>query len=220
MLLLLTLFLAFMLPQSANDSKRSGEVYDLVHGVERLFAQMSDFDADFVQIDQNPLNRKHQASGHLYLMKPRKMRWEYKSPDEEYFVSNGKTVYFYAPADRQVNTEPVKETFDERMPLMFLVGKSNLSNEFSSFEGVSDAKPFLEGTKVIRMYPKRKTDIKAVVMEVDPANYQIRRLILDHTDGSQSDFIFSNIRTNTGLKSGFFDFKIPAGVQVVQGIGQ
>jgi outer membrane lipoprotein-sorting protein len=70
------------------------------------------------------------------------------------------------------------------------------------------------------MTPKRKTDIKDVVMEVDPANYQIRRLILDHVDGSQSDFIFSNIRTNTGLKETFFDFKVPEGVQVVQGIGQ
>jgi outer membrane lipoprotein carrier protein len=192
---------------------------DLVHGVERLFAQMSDFNADFVQTDQNPLNRTQRGSGHLYLMKPRKMRWEYQSPDEELFVSDGKTVYFYVPKDHQVNKEAVKETFDERMPLMFLVGRSNLSNEFSRFEEL-ERKPFLEGTRVIRMYPKRKTDLKDVVIEVDPANYQIRRLILDHVDGSQSDFIFSNIRTNTGLKPNYFDFKVPEGVQVVQGIGQ
>ncbi|HEY2380135.1 MAG TPA: outer membrane lipoprotein chaperone LolA [Terriglobia bacterium] len=219
MYLSLILFLTFLHPQGTNEAKRLNEVYDLVHGVERTFAQMKDFNADFVQIDQNPLNRNHQASGHLYLMKPRKMRWEYKSPEEELFVSDGKTVYFYFPADHQVNKEAVKETFDERMPLMFLVGRSNLSGEFTQFEGLT-TKPFLQGTEVIRMYPKRKTDIKDVVMEVDPANYQIRRLILDHTDGSTSEFIFSNIRINTGLKSDLFDFKIPAGVQVVQGIGQ
>jgi outer membrane lipoprotein carrier protein len=218
MVILLPLLLGLISPQ-ASETKRANDVYDIVHGVERLFAQMSDFNADFVQTDQNPLNRNRRASGHLYLMKPRRMRWEYKSPDESYFISNGKTVYFYVPADRQVNKEAVKETFDERMPLMFLLGKSNLSNEFSRFEGL-ETKPFLEGTRVIRMTPKRKTDIKDVVMEVDPVNYQIRRLILDHVDGSQSDFIFSNIRTNTGLKEAFFDFKVPEGVQVVQGIGQ
>jgi outer membrane lipoprotein carrier protein len=205
------------MPPQSGDVHRETDA--LVHGVERTFAQMNDLNADFIQIDQNALNRNRQASGHLYLMRPRKMRWEYKVPEEELFVSDGRTVYFYVPGDRQVNKEAVKETFDERMPLMFLLGKSNLSNEFRQFE-LLNSKPFLEGTKVIRMYPKRKTDIKDVIMEVDPDSYQIRRLLLDHTDGSHLEFIFSNIQANTGLKSELFDFKIPAGVAVVQGIGQ
>jgi outer membrane lipoprotein-sorting protein len=70
------------------------------------------------------------------------------------------------------------------------------------------------------MTPKRKTDLKELIMEVDPQNSQIRRLILDHNDGSRSEFIFSNIRTNTSLKASLFDFKVPPGVQVVEGIGQ
>jgi outer membrane lipoprotein carrier protein len=219
MYLILGVFLALMPPPQAGDVQRSSEADNLVHGVERAFAQMNDLNADFVQVDQNALNRSTQASGHLYLMRARKMRWEYARPEEELFVSDGKTVYFYVPGDRQVHVEAVKETFDERMPLMFLLGKSNLSNEFRQFE-LLNTKPFLEGTKVIRMYPKKKTDIKDVVIEVDPANYQIRRLLLDHNDGSHLEFTFSNIRTNTGLKSDLFDFKIPAGVAVVQGIGQ
>src|SRR6516162_3734685 len=146
MLILLPLLLGLISPQqAANETKRAKEVYDLVHGVERLFAQMSDFSADFVQTDQNPLNRNRRASGHLYLMKPRKMRWDYTNPDQQ-FVSDGKNVYFYVPADRQVTKEAVKETFDERMPLMFLVGRSNLSNEFTKFEELT-RKPFLDGTR-------------------------------------------------------------------------
>lgn len=214
----LTLLLGFVPPQG-NDIKRLNDTYELVRGVERTFANMSDLTADFIQIDENALNRRRPASGHLYLMRPRKMRWEYKNPEEELFVSDGKTVYFYVPADRQVNKEAVKESFDERMPLMFLLGKSNLTGEFTQFV-LMNTKPSLEGNKVIQMYPKRKTDIKDVVMEVDPANYQIRRLLLEHTDGSRLEFNFSNIRTNTGLKGDLFDFKVPAGVQVVQGIGQ
>ncbi|HLH31768.1 MAG TPA: outer membrane lipoprotein chaperone LolA [Terriglobia bacterium] len=169
--------------------------------------------------NQNLLNRKHEASGHLYLMKPRKMRWDYKRPEEEQFVSDGKTIYFYVPAEHQVSKEPMKETFDDRMPLAFLLGRSDLRSEFTQFE-LLNTKPFLEGTMVVRMYPKRKTDIKDVVMEVYPANYQIRRLLLSHTDGSQRDFYFSNIRTNNRIKGDIFEFKVPAGVQVVQGIGQ
>jgi hypothetical protein len=46
------------------------------------------------------------------------------------------------------------------------------------------------------------------------------RLLLVHTDGSRSDFIFSNVRTNTGLKAPMFSFKVPPGVEVVDGLGQ
>ena len=191
----------------------------LVRGVERSFATMKDFSADFVQIFQDSLNQKQQESGHLYLKKPRMMRWEYKNPEEKLFVSDSKNVYLYVPADRQVSKEAVKDTFDDRMPLMFLLGRSDLRNEFTRFELLNTI-PFVEGTKVLRMYPRRKTDLSEVIMEVDPASYQVRRLLLGHMDGSKSEFIFSNIRLNTGISASLFQFKVPTGVQVVEGIAQ
>ncbi|SRR6266700_617354 len=209
-------FLAFFLTfVPAQEKGLAG----LIDGVERSFAKMNDFSSDFIQIFQDPLNRKQEEAGHLYLKRSKMMRWEYKSPEEKFFISDGKTVYFYVPADRQVNKEAVKETFDDRMPLMFLLGRSNLQSEFTSFELLA-TKPFLQGTKVVRMHPRRKTDLKELLMEVDPANYQIRRLLLAHSDGSRSEFIFSNIQINTGVKASLFDFKVPPGVEVVEGIGQ
>ena len=191
----------------------------LIDGVARSFVQMKDFTADFVQVFEDPLNRKQQESGHLYLRRPRMMRWEYQRPEGNLFISDGKTVYFYVPADRQVNKEAVRDTFDDRIPLMFLLGRGDLRSEFTRFE-LLNTKPFLQGTKVVRMYPRRKTDLSEVVMEVDPANFQIRRLLLTHSDGSRQEFIFSNIRINSGVPASLFDFKVPAGVEVVDGIAQ
>lgn len=208
----LAIFLAFLQTPPANLSR-------LVEGVERSFATMKDFSADFVQIFQDPLNRKRQESGHLYLMRPRMMRWEYRNPEEKLFVSDSRTVYLYVPGERQVNKEAVRDNFDDRMPLMFLLGRSDLRKEFTRFE-LLNTRPFLEGTRVLRMYPRRKTDLNEVIMEVDPVNYQVRRLMLGHSDGSRSEFVFSNIRTNTGLRASLFDFKVPAGVEVVDGIAQ
>jgi outer membrane lipoprotein carrier protein len=191
----------------------------IIDGVERSFARMNDLSSDFIQVSKDVLNRTQEAAGHLYLKRERMARWEYTTPEEQLFVSDGKTVYFYVPADKQVNREAVKDTFDDRIPLMFLLGRSNLRSEFTKFELLA-TKPVLSGTKVIRMSPKRKTDLKELIMEVDPQTFQIRRLVLDHSDGSHSEFIFSNIRTNTALKSTLFDFKVPPGVQIVEGIGQ
>ncbi len=204
-------------PSGATQAEQG--LSGIVDGVERTFARMKDFSSDFIQVFQNSLNRKQQESGHLYLMRPRMMRWEYKDPEDKLFISDGKTVYFYVPADRQVNKEAVKNSFDDRIPLMFLLGQSNLRNEFTRFE-LLNTKPFFEGTKVVRMYPKAKTDLQEVTMEVDPANYYIRRLLLAHSDGSRSEFFFSTIRTNTGLRASFFDFTVPPGVEVIQGLGQ
>jgi outer membrane lipoprotein carrier protein len=213
----LALFLALLpAPQAAPPQK---DLSTIVDGVQRSFAQMKDLSADFIQVYQDSLNRKQQEAGHLYLMRSQKMRWEYQSPEEKYFVSDGKNVYFYVPADKQVNKEAVRQTFDDRMPLMFLLGRSRLRDEFTQFERLS-TKPFVPGTVVIRMTPRRKTDLSELIMEVDPANYQIRRLLLAHSDGSRSDFIFSDIRTNTGLKASLFEFKVPPGVDVVEGVGQ
>ena len=209
----------FLSSGSLTAAQADHRLSDIVDGVERSFARMKDFSSDFMQIFEDSLNRKQQESGHLYLMRPRMMRWEYKNPEEKLFISDGKTVYFYVPADRQVNKEAVKNSFDDRIPLMFLLGQSNLRNEFTRFE-LLNLKPFFEGTKVVRMYPKAKTDLIEVIMEVDPETYFIRRLLLAHSDGSKSEFIFSAIRTNTGLRAPFFDFKVPPGVEVVQGLGQ
>jgi outer membrane lipoprotein carrier protein len=215
----LGLILAFIVFQPPSFAQQEHGLADIVDGVGRSFANMKDLSSDFIQIFEDSLNRKQQESGHLYLMRPRMMRWEYKKPEDKLFVSDGKTVYFYVPADRQVNKEAVKNSFDDRIPLMFLLGQSNLRKEFTRFE-LLNTKPFFEGTKVVRMYPKNKTDLQEIVMEVDPASYLITRLLLTHSDGARSEFIFSGIRTNTGLRSSLFDFTVPPDVEVVQGLGQ
>jgi len=214
----LFLTLLLFLTQAPGPSP-APDLNTVVKGVERLWAGMKDFSADFVQIDQISLNRKEQGAGHVYLMRPKMARYEYTSPEDRLFVSDGKKVYFYVPADKQVRWDQLKETIDDRIPLMFLVGRSNLRDEFERFETLK-IKPEIEGTMVVQMYPKRKTDLTELIMEVEPQSYLIRRLVMTHGDGSRTDLRFSNIRVNTGLKPSMFDFKIPEGTKVREGIGQ
>ena len=192
----------------------------LIDGVDRTFARMKDFSADFVQIDQNPLNRGQQGSGHLYLMKPRMMRMEYKKPDEQLYVSDGKTFYSYVTADRQARKEPVRDTIDDRIPLMLVVGRANLRGEFERFEESAGTKPVMEGTRVVRMFPRRKMDFTEFIIEVEPQSFQIRRLVAIHMDGTRSEFMFMGIQTNTGLKESLFHFTPPPGVEVLEGSGR
>lgn len=190
----------------------------LVNGVERKLERMRDLSADFIHIYEDPLNRTHHEEGHLYLRRPRMMRWEYHTPEEKLFVSDGESVHLYLPGSRQVNRESVDETFDDRIPLMFLLGRSELSKEFNRIDLLRD-KPKIEGTRLLRMYPRRDSYVDHVLLEVNPLNFDIRRLRIVHKDGAASEFLFSEIESNIGLDDSLFDFEIPPGVQLIDGIG-
>ena len=147
------------------------------------------------------------------------MRWEYRTPEEKVFVTDGRTVYLYVPGERQVNRESVDESFDDRIPIMFLLGRSDLQNEFTRIEQLAVA-PKVAGAHVLRMYPRRESDIEEVLLEVDPETFDIRRLRLVYRDESVSEFLFDGIRTNTGIEESRFRFEPPPGVDVIEGIGQ
>src|SRR5215469_13595216 len=66
-------------------------------------------------------------SGTVYFRRPGKMRWEYEAPEKNVFLVDGKTAWFYVPADHTVTRVPVKKSTDWRTPLALLAGEVKLS---------------------------------------------------------------------------------------------
>jgi chaperone LolA len=204
------LWTALVLPQAKD-------LNTLIDGVQATFSKMTDFSADFDQILVDPLNRTTSESGHVYLKRDRLMRWEYKTPrGDKFWVSDGKNVYFYVVADKIVNREPARDVFDERMTMVLLLGRSNLRDQFTQFRETPE-KPMIPGDRVIEMTPKKKGDLEHVKIEVDPVGYKVRRLMLRQSDGTRMEFIFRNIDDKTKRETGFFQFRPPPGVPVVDG---
>ncbi len=77
----------------------------------------------------------------------------------------------------------------------------------------------MAGTVGLKMIPRRKMDFTEFLIEVEPGSYLIRRLVASHSDGSRSEYRFSNVQTNSGLKESLFHFTPPPGVEVLEGIG-
>jgi outer membrane lipoprotein carrier protein len=188
----------------------------LVDGVEGRLESMRDLSADFVQFQEDDLNQTSREEGHLYLKRPRMMRWAYDSPEEKLFVSDGDWVYLYAPADRQVHRDRASDTFDDRIPLMFLLGRSDLEREFTGFLSVAETR--VEGTCGMRMFPARESDIEEIGLEVEPDTFDIRRMVFRFVDGSFQELILGEVRTDSGLDDELFEFSPPPGVRVVEGL--
>src|SRR5208283_123001 len=116
------------------------EVQQLARAVDDHYNHLRSLQSDFTEIYRGN-GAERVESGTLWLKKPRKMRWEYRSPKEKLFVSDGQSVWFYVPAERQVRKTDLKRLDDLRSPIAFLLGKTKLENELQGLSKVVEQAP-------------------------------------------------------------------------------
>ncbi|PYX61974.1 MAG: hypothetical protein DMG73_01560, partial [Acidobacteria bacterium] len=76
------------------------DVRALAERVDHHYNQLRSLQAEFTEIYRGS-GVERTESGTLWLKKPGKMRWEYRSPKEKLFVTDGKSAWFYLPGDKQ-----------------------------------------------------------------------------------------------------------------------
>jgi outer membrane lipoprotein carrier protein len=158
-------------------------------------------------------------SGVLWLKKPGKMRWEYRSPREKLFVSNGKAAWFYVPEDHQARKTDARKLEDIRSPLAFLLGKTKLEKELAGLSLASDVAPLQPGDIVLRGVPQGLADrIGEIVLEVT-ADHQIVRIVIQDVDGSATEYRFTDQKEDVAVADGRFQFQPPPGTETVDEIG-
>jgi len=153
-------------------------------------------------------------TGTLYLRKPGRMRWEYTQPAGKLFVSDGKDVYLYLASETppHVQKMKLKDTEDMRAPLAFLLGKLNFEKEFRNIQ----TRPEGDGTLVTAEAKSDSLPYSQVEFLVSPA-FEIRKLHVVGQDQSILDFVFEGEKLNPPLANTLFQFKPPAGAEVVEG---
>jgi len=203
------LLISILLPVPGQGSDING----LIRGLQAKYNKMSTLSADFTQIHHGRTGRSRRESGRLLLKKPGRMRWDYTAPESKLFISDGKWIYEYVPADGYATRTRVRESDDLRAPFMFLLGRGDLRRDFRTIEFSAES-PIRAGNRVLRLVPKKVQEFRELHLEVDPASLELARLSFVDDDGSRSDFIFSNIRENIPASNAQFIFKPPAGVEV------
>ncbi|MGE0131263.1 MAG: outer membrane lipoprotein chaperone LolA [Blastocatellales bacterium] len=205
--------LALALVFFAAPVAAQSELDQLINGLQAKYNKLSSLAADFTQVYSAPGERTRRESGRLLLKKPGRMRWDYTSPEAKLFISDGKWLYEYVPAEKFATRSRVKEADDLRAPFAFLLGRGNLRRDFKRIEFASES-PVKAGNKVLRMVPKRAAGFKELMVEIEPNSLQLARLSIIETNGARSDFIFSNVRENVPAPANQFTFKAPPGVEV------
>ena len=202
--------LALALPSPAQN------IHQLARAVDEHYNHLRSLQADFTEIYRGD-GAERVESGTLWLKKPRKMRWEYRSPKEKLFISDGKQVWFYLPAERQARKTELKKLEDLRSPLAFLLGKTKLENELRGLSKVVDQAPAETGNTLLRGVPQAMSErVSEVQLEITPSD-QIVRIMITEVDGATTEFRFASLKENQSLGDGRFEFTPPPGVETVEG---
>jgi outer membrane lipoprotein carrier protein len=189
---------------------------ELAESLQRKYATVRDFSADFVQTYQGGvLKRQLTDRGQMLIKKPGMMRWEYKSPDQKLFVSDGVKIYMYIPADRQVIVDSVPPDDQATTPVLFLAGKGHLTRDFDvSMVATPPGMP--QGARALKLVPRKpQTDYDWLILTINPQTLGLLGLTSVDAQGGTSTFSFTNMKENLGLADKAFEFKIPRGVDVV-----
>jgi len=153
-------------------------------------------------------------TGTLWLKKPGKMRWEYRSPEAKLFVSDGKDAWLYVPSDRQARRTDARKLEDVRSPLAFLLGKTKLAKELSGLSLAPDVAPLESGDFVLRGVPQALADrVSEILLEVTPG-HRIVRIVINEGDGSSTEYRFNDQKENEAVSQGLFEFKPPPGMSI------
>jgi outer membrane lipoprotein carrier protein len=190
---------------------------ELAASLQGKYATVRDFSADFVQTYRGGvLNRQLKDTGRVMVRKPGKMRWEYKTPEEKLFVSDGARVYSYIPQDKLVQIAAVPPDDQASTPALFLAGNGDITRDFTPAL-VERPAGYADGTRALKLVPHTpQAEYDWLIIVVDPATLTLRGLVTGDSQGGTSSFSFTNLKENVGLADKLFTFTPPRGVEIVE----
>jgi len=218
----------------APPARAEAGLKDVVAAVEKSYNSLTDFQASFSQKTYiASMKREQTGSGTLAIRKnpagPAMFRFDYRKP-RQLIVSDGSTVWFYLPENKQVMVADVKALFEggKGVTLNYLTGIGRISRDFtiSFLNGGRDAK----GNYLLELVPKKPSQALAklrltvaaeAVERFDQAGkpgtiFPIVSSVVFDAIGTRTAIDFSGVSVNRGVRASQFTFKVPAGVEVVR----
>jgi outer membrane lipoprotein carrier protein len=203
-----------------SSGAEAEDVHSIAQAVDEHYNHLRSLQAEFTEVYRGSGLERTEA-GTLWLAKgglkkPGKMRWEYRSPREKLFVSDGRDAWFYVPDDRQARKTEAGKLDDIRSPLAFLLGKSRLEKELQGLSLAPDVAPLAAEDVVLRGVPQAMVDrVSEILVEITP-QHRIARIMINEVDGSTTEYRFSDQKENAAIPDGKFKFRPPAGTETVQ----
>ena len=124
---------------------------------------------------------------------------------------NGTTMWSYSPATDEVNiTTPTAADLQMTNPYSAV---QNFKSSYIISKGGTG-----NGTYIIRFTPKKKSNVKHMLVTVSTSTWLINKAEIVQTNGTKATITISNYNKNASVNASTFEFdknQVPAGTEVV-----
>jgi outer membrane lipoprotein carrier protein len=177
--------------------------------VDHYLSGLKTWSADFEQsINDAQGKTTRRASGHLYLQKPGKFRWDYSAPGEQMVLADGRKLWFYDKDLAQANVRELDATLAST-PAMLLSSGDAVSAEFDI-----TTLPAADGLEWFQLRPKRNGG-DFLAARVGFRKGELVQMLLADKLNQVTRLEFAHAIRNQPLAAELFTFTPPAGVDVI-----
>jgi len=203
---------------AARPQAPSKPAREVAAALQKKYDTIRDFTADFVHnYESGMLHKKLSERGTVRVKKPGKMRWDYKGPDAQLYLADGRYFYFRPAGSSQVIRRGVDEKgLGGKIPLLLLFGKGEITALFR----VDAADPRKGGEEtVLRLSPRDDgaPEVRRIDLVVGTGDVLIREIHVFDRMGGENHLYLTDVTVNPSLPPDVFRFRKPAGVSVVDG---
>lgn len=206
------LIATFLIAACALSARASG-----LESLESFVKTVKTAHTDFTQVVTLPAKdgqaaRNKTSSGTFEFSRPGRFRFVYKKPFEQTIVADGQTLWLYDVDLNQVTARAQAQALGST-PAALIASAADLKALQADFALSNDADS--EGLEWVRATPKAK-DSSLQLVRVGFRAGQLAVLEITDSFGQRSSLRFNGFTVNAPLDAAAFQFKPPAGADVIR----
>ncbi|MFH1823795.1 MAG: outer membrane lipoprotein carrier protein LolA [Candidatus Firestonebacteria bacterium] len=187
---------------------------------ESMKNKMNSFEADVEQvICISDMEDPQKMKGNITFKKPGMMCLDYTEPNKQFVISDGKTIWIYFPAMRQVIVQDISEVKNKEYFLFqFDLFIDSIKSRFET-KLLKEEKMENKETVLVEFIPRDEhSEFSKISGLFDKEKWLPIHLSVYYNELSNISITFKNFKLNSEVKTDIFDFKIPEGVEVISSL--
>ncbi|MBT0571570.1 outer membrane lipoprotein chaperone LolA [Curvibacter sp. CHRR-16] len=188
-----------------------------LNAMENFMRTVKSGKADFVQVVTAPPKdgqaaRSKTSRGSFSFVRPQRFRFDYRQPFEQTIVADGQTIWLYDVDLNQVTARKQSQALSST-PAALVAAAVDVKDLQSDF--VLQEQPDKDGLSWLQATPKAK-DGQIQQLRVGFKGDLLAVLEIADSFGQRSVLTFQNFEANAAVPASTFQFKPPAGADVVR----
>ena len=181
----------------------------------KFLTDLQSLQGQFVQHSFNrAVGEDREAAGEVWIERPDRVRWHFKSPSEQDVLINGGEMWVYSPELEQVVVRRLAPGDLERTPLAFLAGVAALEDLYDMKEAPATSHP--EELQILLTPKKEGGSFQSVALRLKRDDLVLSGLEIVDQVGNLTSITFHGLKTNQPVDAAHFVLNLPPGTQRIE----